>query len=621
MSINKLINLKSIDEQTTLKQHTALTTFKVVKGKYYNVTAEKLNCAIQQYIQQKLFNDFFTMFREKIELIFGKDIIANDLLDILYKNDTDRLDKVLKNISFDNQEIRNIYEEIDKFNKEREHTVIGLTKKQIENTNTLFINKKFENTLISFYENKSKHELIPFEQSIEKNEIINIIKDTIELCRAKSILMSSEPISLNFSKLCKELNITNITFAKKDFKKALEIVFNFNYINKKNKKVEVTTNILSSITFINDEENHTIVTVQVPQIIQQLNLLPEIYASLKLVDVSKMSNKYSFRLYSFLKDYVNFSNKVSMTREEFLTFFTISKAYYDRSHLLKTRILEPTIKELNEITDLTVSYELIPPRNFKEIIFYISQNKNKNIKPIDIEEVKVIKPKKIIIDEKLSDHIKEKIEKAKKNIYVSKSWNKYVDNKIQKIFNEFGQDFTSNLLNELYKSLNSEIETTLVQYINGMLKNMKEPKPKAKKEKRINQQILFEGSNTEETSKIEVKKEVQKEPINIPGVNSISSVIKSTEFKAKSNMLKEKAEENNEDKNTNNDKIPPISNEEPLKEFFKLDKATQENIVNSAIAICSSVNNIEIGFLKDTRRKNPNIFYKIIAKHILELLP
>lgn len=66
--------------------------------------------------------------------------------------------------------------------------------------------------------------------------------------------------------------------------------------------------------------------------------------------------------------------------------------------------------------------------------------------------------------------------KAKKNIFVSKAWNKRVDNKIEKIVKEEGIDYAIKLLDDLYKNLNGEIKSTLVQYINGIIKNKRKDK-------------------------------------------------------------------------------------------------------------------------------------------------
>ena len=69
-------------------------------------------------------------------------------------------------------------------------------------------------------------------------------------------------------------------------------------------------------------------------------------------------------------------------------------------------------------------------------------------------------------------NVDEAIKKAKRNIYISKAWNKRVENKINKIIAEHGEMFTATLLDKIYNRLTFEIKTTLVQYINGVVKTM-----------------------------------------------------------------------------------------------------------------------------------------------------
>ncbi|MGL5054320.1 MAG: replication initiator protein A [Fusobacteriaceae bacterium] len=97
-----------------------------------------------------------------------------------------------------------------------------------------------------------------------------------------------------------------------------------------------------------------------------------------------------------------------------------------------------------------------------------------------IEEALVIektnsKPKesKKVPQFEFPESVLEKIKKAKRNRYFNKAWDKRAENKIQKIFLSYGEAFTVKLLNEVYKGLNSNINTSLVQYLNGVINNMR----------------------------------------------------------------------------------------------------------------------------------------------------
>ena len=98
-------------------------------------------------------------------------------------------------------------------------------------------------------------------------------------------------------------------------------------------------------------------------------------------------------------------------------------------------------------------------------------------------------------------NVDEAIKKAKRNIYISKAWNKRVENKINKIIAEHGEMFTASVLDKIYNRLTFEIKTTLVQYINGVVKTM-QSEEKAKKKENLQ---LFEPKV------IELKVEEQEE--------------------------------------------------------------------------------------------------------------
>jgi hypothetical protein len=82
---------------------------------------------------------------------------------------------------------------------------------------------------------------------------------------------------------------------------------------------------------------------------------------------------------------------------------------------------------------------------------------------------------KIIIKDvnEVSETTLKAISKAKRNIFVSKNWNKRAENKIVKLYNEEGEKVTIHILNILYSNLKTDISKTLVAYINGVLKNVK----------------------------------------------------------------------------------------------------------------------------------------------------
>ena len=68
-----------------------------------------------------------------------------------------------------------------------------------------------------------------------------------------------------------------------------------------------------------------------------------------------MQSKYSIRLFELLKSYAHFGT-VTLEVEHLKEQLQIQTEQYTRWQNLKDRVLQPAIKEINEYTDLTVSY-------------------------------------------------------------------------------------------------------------------------------------------------------------------------------------------------------------------------------------------------------------------------
>lgn len=110
-------------------------------------------------------------------------------------------------------------------------------------------------------------------------------------------------------------------------------------------------------------------------------------------------------------------------------------------------------------------------------------------------------------------NVDDAIKKAKRNIFISKAWNKRVENKINKLISEYGENFTAQVLDKIYTKLTFEIKTTLVQYINGVVKAMQNDiKLKKKENLQLFEPKLIKSKVTE-TPKVEEKKEMTIEEI------------------------------------------------------------------------------------------------------------
>lgn len=181
--------------------------------------------------------------------------------------------------------------------------------------------------------------------------------------------------------------------------------------------------------------------------------------------------------------------------------------------------------------------------------------------------------------EDLPESVVALIHKAKRNIYISRSWDKRTDTKIRKIFSEDGEELACEVLRIIYKNLNKNIKTTLVQYINGVLKNLyKSDTPKQNL-------TLFGGNEVKEKTIISKKK--------------IKQARKGIKTKTLTNAIKELKDEI---------EIP----RDVLIEFEKLDDYYKLRVEEMALKICSEEAKVSENFLLTMKEKSKMLYLNTI---------
>ncbi|MFK4786226.1 chromosomal replication initiator DnaA [Fusobacterium sp. MFO224] len=211
-----------------------------------------------------------------------------------------------------------------------------------------------------------------------------------------------------------------------------------------------------------------------------------------------------------------------------------------------------------------------------------------------IEEVEIVdekinsksKSKKIETYSDLPEKLVLFIHKAKRNIYVQRSWDKRTDTKIRKIYREDGENLAIEVLKVLYKNLNKNIKTTLVQYINGILKNMYKTNNGQK------QNLTLFNNDVKEKVMISKKK-----------IKQARKGIK----KSLTNTIKELKEEV---------EIP----RDILIEFDKFDEYEKLKIEEEALKLCSEDTGTEESFLFVLKNNSKMIYLNTIKKYIGQVL-
>lgn len=549
---------------TILNQHSALITFKIEKGRYFKVPIEKIIFALLLNAQKQLKISYRETYINIISKITTQTL--EDFLKNLYNNDFD-----IDVEKLNQTELAKVAFEINKTIASDIKDRTSISSEQKELFDSAVSNKKINKL---FYNPKAlelkNHGIEPVKiNQIEAKQIIQEIKDHCKLVALRNNLNFK---TVNLTILANSIK-SNITELKAGIKEAVKTHLSFNYINKKNLNVEVTTNILASARITKREKN-TELTYQIPREILDLLILPEVYVPLDEVVVDKIQGNYTFRMYSLLNDHLK-RGEIEITKEEVFTFFDLPKSYSNKTNLLK-KFIEPVLKEVKEVSGIETDYEFIPSYSWRTIKFYPKKLKTiKAVAPVVVENSDDLK------DIYSSDNVLKYVDKSKRNIYIQKAWKKTVDNKLNKILNTYGEDLTIDILKAMYE-LKSPIETTLVQYINGILKNFKE-------EKKKDRSLPSKEKVTKTIKAKEIKKEAKKTTLTNSNLNLFNL----------------------------DDKIVSLEPKDELKgEFENLEDNKKIEVEKEAVKLCAEDEKISPEFLFTMKRNSPSIYFNTIRKYI-----
>lgn len=577
-----------------LKQHTALTTFKVTKGKYFNLQCEKIIFHLLKSKQNEMYQYFYSLLEKELKNIFPNDKFGKEIIDQIYKKEFSIEEFAPNGIEVNRYELDTLYRKIDEFNDLTENTYKKLSQKQREYCDI---------QVLAIKPNFSTNKLLTYKQSENKKlslgEILSIIKDVKTYARQSTILKFALPENLDLTTLGNQVGITNITNLKKYLLEAQDTRLLFNFINLKKVEVEIDAPYITGITFISHKGKGTIFNYQIPIAILSLNLLPEIYAPLNELEVQKMAGKYTYRIYSILKDHVN-KGMLELTKEQLKECLGLTERTVSNSSTLRKNVLDPAIIELNEISNLECTYELIPPKRYKSVLFRMKTNSSKVI-----EVLKVVKDKEEKLDYKNDEELVKKVEQVKHNIYISRAWDKRVENKINKLLNEVGRSFIIEILEDMYNSLKSDIEITLVAYINGILKN-KKIAGKSKTRSKISSVFAENNKNIREVIKNKTGRESSKKT----NKNKIVKKIEEDEIED-AIIVTKTSEENEKGKYTI---------ETALEYYYSLNPKEQKKLEDIFLEECSKEKGVPIDILLQLKISGKDFYNDTISKFLLKVL-
>lgn len=207
------------------------------------------------------------------------------------------------------------------------------------------------------------------------------------------------------------------------------------------------------------------ISISLNDVIKEALISNNYYTTLNLLEISQLTGKYAVIIYEM---YLRYKNKEIpyLTIEEFKQLTGTSEVKsYENFARLKAKVINVAIKEIEEKIGVSLNY--------------ITKTKGRKVIGIkfkfDRNTAKIKKLKQDLTENRImSDNLEKAIEKAKNNRFISKAWNKRTDNKINKLWKDRGEEYTKGVLKRAYDGCKSDIKATLVQYLNGIMKNIED---------------------------------------------------------------------------------------------------------------------------------------------------
>lgn len=185
-------------------------------------------------------------------------------------------------------------------------------------------------------------------------------------------------------------DFSNRMFLKDSIKNLVETVVEYNILGKDRVN---EWGVFALLSQANIKEFDEFMTIEFPSLILDNIEVPNIYALLNLSVVNSLSGKYSLPLYELLADYKKVL-KLNISIEKLKELIGVGESEYKKIGHLKERVLNPSIAEINEKTDLTVSYitEKIESRSITHVNFSIIDKFNQ-MNPVESSAYHLLKSK------------------------------------------------------------------------------------------------------------------------------------------------------------------------------------------------------------------------------------
>jgi plasmid replication initiation protein len=131
--------------------------------------------------------------------------------------------------------------------------------------------------------------------------------------------------------------------------------FSFQEVDKKGNVGTVKSRWVSRIKYIDDSA--TLEITFAPDVVPLITRLEQHFTSYQLKQVTQLTGKYAIRLYELLIAWREIGKVPQIELSEFRSKIGVENSEYTAMNDFKKRVLEPSIKQINEHTDIIVTYE------------------------------------------------------------------------------------------------------------------------------------------------------------------------------------------------------------------------------------------------------------------------
>jgi len=188
--------------------------------------------------------------------------------------------------------------------------------------------------------------------------------------------------------LCDVRSTENIDL-REQFEQLNSIKIEFNYLGKDNNTIWELMNLVSAARVVTNTGQ---VDFEIPYMLREKILNPNIYTPLNILLIAGLKSKYSIILYELLRDYMTAPVFPKLSIDQFRVLMGLNDNQYKLFKDLRKRVIDRAVKEINKKTDIRCSYTLVKEHGNRYAYIVFEVEKNEDFKLPQAEKKKTLPP-------------------------------------------------------------------------------------------------------------------------------------------------------------------------------------------------------------------------------------